>query len=135
MADVETHAATEKTTETNPGHAAFLDDIGKLTMGSMDDRGDAYARIMNNEERVLKAVDRAVNTARERVVEDQLFTRLTLHEIALNTMRRLTVIMQDLLAVRRVKDIAPALTKGDRKIYVGIILILLAFVVFFVFSI
>jgi hypothetical protein len=105
--------------------------IQRLTEGEPDARADAYADLMRREERVLRTVDRVVNASRQKVVEDAMVINRPLNELAKDAMRSLHLVIHDLLHVRKPADVLPALTHGPRKIYVGALLIALAFVVFF----
>ena len=117
-----------------PEHDAAIASIGRLTEGSADDRGDAYAELMKKEDRVLRTVNRVVNAARERVATDELITSRTLANIAMDMMRTFHLIMHDLLHARTPLALFKAVSDGPRKIYIGLLLIGIAFVVFFIES-
>ncbi len=115
-------------------HDDFIKQVAQLTEGSIDDRGDALSVLMRKEARVLDTVDRVVNTTRSSIVESQLFVHLTLTDIAKNSMHTMRDIMFDITHVKRPSDIITIFTKDARKIYVGILLIAIAFLMFFVTS-
>lgn len=115
-------------------HDAAMQAIGRLTDGDADARADAYAELMRQEERVLRTVNRVVNSARGKTVDGGLFTNLSLNDLGMQTMRTLHVVMHDLMHARKPDQVLRAFVDGDRKIYVGLICIALAFVLFFVSS-
>lgn len=117
---------------TNKEYQAVLDDVSRLDVGSKDDRGDAYQRLLNKEERVLRTVDRIVNQTRENIVEEQAFLHMSLTDIAIRCLRTLQTVIDELLHMRSPYDIVHILWDGDRKIFLGIILVLLSFLIFFV---
>lgn len=114
-----------------PEYEAVFDDIDRLTVGSSDVRADAYAKLVKREARVLRTVDRVVNSARHKTIDDESFVHLSLSEIAMRTLRKLQLIIDDLLHIKRPHDVVDVLWKGDRKIYVGLLLMLTSFLVFF----
>lgn len=109
----------------------FFDTIPKLSSGDVDSRGDAYADLMRREQRVLDVVDRVVNDARGRITRERLFTNLTLTEVLLGSLRTVQHVIHDLTHVRKLMDVQHALWDGDRKIYVGLLLVAAALVIFF----
>jgi hypothetical protein len=113
-------------------HDHVIGSIVQLTEGSLDERGDALSMLMQKEARVLDTVDRVVNTARSSVVDARLFTHLTLADVARNSMRTLRDIMFDITHIGRLTDIPGIFAKQDRKIYVGLFIISIAFFMFFV---
>jgi hypothetical protein len=117
---------------TNKEYHAVLDDVSRLDLGSNDDRGDAYQRLLNKEERVLRTVDRIVNKTRENIVEEQALLHMSLTDIAIRCLRTLQIVIDELLHMRSPYDIVRILWDGDRKIFLGILLVLLSFLIFFV---
>jgi hypothetical protein len=112
-------------------HDDAIDNISDLTTGSVDDRADAYTKLLKKEARVLKTVDRVVNQARTDVVRGDTFLNLSITDIGLRTMRVMQLILDDMLHVRSLDDAMRVLWDGERKIYVGIVVISIAFVMFF----
>lgn len=115
-------------------HDDVLQSIAQLTEGSLDERGDALSLLMQKEARILDTVDRVANTARSSVVDARLFTQLPLADVAKNSMRTLRDIMFDITHIGRWTDLPSIFAKQDRKIYVGIFIIAIAFFMFFVSS-
>lgn len=114
-----------------PEHDGIFDDIDHLTVGSADMRGDAYAKLMKREARVLKTVNRVVNEARKQSTVEEAFLNMSLQQISVEAMRKLHLIMDDLMHIRELKEVVKIFWHGDRKIYTGILLILSSFVLFF----
>lgn len=87
---------------------------------------EVYGNLMNTEERVLDTVDRVVNDARLQRVTRASFLNMSLLEIAGRTADVLRAVYLDLFAVRSVHDFVKAFTKKDRRIYLGLVLIVIA---------
>ena len=127
-------AAASFTTNDNnatPEHEAIFDDIQSLTTGTSDERADAYTKLVKKEARVLKTVDRVVNKARAHAVDERTFLNLSLTDVTINTMQQLQLMFDDALRVRAPADFKRVLWDGDRKIYVGLVLVLASFLLFF----
>lgn len=112
-------------------HEEVLRGISLLTEGSADERADVLASLVRKEERVLQTVDRVVNAARHRAVEATLFTNLSLTDLGRRWMHVLQLVMADLMRVRKPMDVVHALTDGERKVYVGLLMVAIAFVAAF----
>ena len=121
----------ESVATANTDYQALLDEVPRLDTGSLDQRADAYHRLMQKETRVLETVDRVVNQMRHDVVEKSTFLNMSLTEIFVRTMHVLQNVLDELLHIRKPMDIVYVLWDGDRKIYMGILLIAIAFAVFF----
>lgn len=115
-------------------HSDVLKQVARLTEGSVDERGDALSALMHKEARVLDTVDRVINTTRSNIVDSKLFTHLTLTEIAGNAMRTLRAIMFDVTHLRRPYDLVTIFMADDRKIYVGLFIVAIAWMIFFASS-
>lgn len=94
--------------------------------------GEAYQQLLAKEQRVLDTVDRVVNDARRVEISSTSFTSIPLHEAAMRTMAALRGLMDDLLASRSAADVAAALAKEDRRIYLGVCLLAIGFLLAFV---
>jgi hypothetical protein len=89
---------------------------------------DVYHRLLQKEERVLDTIDRVINDSVMTEVDSMAFVNLPLHVIILRTVDRLTSVLQDLLRSRSVGDFKLAVSKEDRLMYIGIVIIVIAIV-------
>ena len=94
--------------------------------------GEVYQQLMAKEQRVLDTVDRVVNDSKR--VERQATTLMTmpLHELTMRMMAAVRGLMDDLLASRSAAEVGAALAKEDRRIYLGVCLLALGFLLAFV---
>ena len=119
----------EKAAGTEQG--AVFGDIDALTQGTPDARGDAYQRLMQRETRVLRTVDRVVNAARASSVERESFYNLSLREVAHRFVKSMHGILDDVMAVRHARDVPAVFLSGDRKIYSGLLLVLVSLALYY----
>ena len=120
-------------------HRALLDAVhgtGAFAGGGNPDAPDPYQHLMSREKRVLETVDRVVNDARRAELasgEDfRTFTQLPLHVIGMRALSSLRALLDDLVMARTPQAVYAALMQDDRKIYLGVCAILLAFCLTFI---
>jgi len=89
---------------------------------------EVYSNLMNVEQRVLDTVDRVVNDARLQEIERNSFLNMSLLEIAGKTAQVLRDTYLDMYRVRSVRDFVRAFTKRSRRIYLGIVLVLISII-------
>ena len=87
---------------------------------------------MMRERRVLDTVDRVVNDAARTDGDTRAFLQLSLHEVGIRAIRVMRGLMDDLLESRSLDDVYRALMRPGRKVYIGLVLIVLALCVYFV---
>jgi hypothetical protein len=91
-----------------------------------------YQHLMSREKRVLDTVDRLVNDSWRKDADSRSFLQLPLHEIGVRVMSTTTSLLDDLVAARSAQQVFAAFATGDRKIYVGVLLVALALALFFI---
>jgi hypothetical protein len=118
----------------DPQYRAFMDIIAPREPSDTRSgaQPEAYQALMATERRVLDTVDRVVNDARWVDTRDAQFVNLPLSVIGTRAMAAGKAIVTDLVAARTPTQAAAALLHGDRKIYVGLALVALALILFFV---
>ena len=94
--------------------------------------GDVYTELIKKEDKVLDVLNRMTEFEVKNKKHDTLFYNATIYEaIAMfaNTWKNIFV---ELFVEKRFRDVDHILLDGDRKIYFGIMMILIAFSLFFV---
>lgn len=92
---------------------------------------DVYQQLMGKEKRVLDVVDRLVNLAQTKTVESSLFVNLSIKDVWRRTMHVMQDIMQESTRVKTPMQLLHVFLANDRKIYVGIVIIMVTLLVFF----
>lgn len=92
--------------------------------------GDVYQHLLGKERRVLDTVDRVVNDARLFDAErtSSIF-KLPLHVICMRLIATIRMIMDDILEARSPTDVVKAFFEEERKMYVGMLIVLAALLV------
>lgn len=121
--------AAHKTRESRE-YQALLDAIHGR--GDFRDPGDVYQSLMSKERRVLDTVDRVVNDAARVDADSRAFMQLPLHVVGIRAIAACRGVFIDLMEARRPADVARAIMKEDRKVYIGVLLIIMAFTVAFI---
>lgn len=101
------------------------------------DKSDAesmYPDLMKKETKVLDTVNHVVNHYKDTNSQNSMFMHKSMYEIYNLFFLEWPVIMSELLKVKSVDDVIDVLTKNDRLIYIGILLVLASFILFFVNS-
>lgn len=96
------------------------------------DPSDVYQDLLARERRVLDTIDRVVNDASRNDGDNRGFLQLPLHEIGIRGIRVMRGLMDDLVESRSFSDVCKAIMRPGRKVYIGVILLLLALCVYFV---
>jgi len=91
---------------------------------------ERYGALMQKEQRVLDTVDRVVNDARVQEVRADDFFRLSLTQIGLNLAKAVHQTYLELMQVRRPSQVLPVLARPERRIYMGLLLMGVAFFLF-----
>jgi hypothetical protein len=115
----------------NPGKEYA--NIIKLVNESDINKEDMYEKLMKKEEKVLDIISRVEEQSRNKKVESNLFYNTPILDIANNLITTWKVIIREATH----EDQAAATPKailwdGERKIYVGISIVLIALVFFFI---
>lgn len=105
-------------------------------MDIVEGRGDhkndgTYGRLMDKERRVLDTVDRVVNDARLQKIASKSILNMPVVDIVGRAGTSVSAIYQDILRIREPHDVITAFTKDDRRLYVGIIIVVISVIVLF----
>jgi hypothetical protein len=95
-------------------------------------QGDVYNELMKKEERVLDVVARAANQNKLTTLKDTLFYNQSLVEIAIMFMNTWKNIFRELAVEHKYSDLADILWDGDRKIYTGMMFVVISLIFFFI---
>jgi hypothetical protein len=98
------------------------------------DNHEIYEELMKKEEKVLDTVNRVVNFSNEKEVKSHEFTSMSIDQIVHKFYWNMNKIFSDISSkkVSTIQDVGDILLKDDRKIYLGILLVLICIFLFFV---
>ena len=113
--------------ETNLEYAKLV----KLLNGS--DMSSAYTDLMQKEERVLDTINRVVNYSNEKQVKATEFMNMSLDGVLHAFFWNMRLLFGEILAAKNAQQLLKSLTKEDRAIYIGMLLVFVALFLFFVF--
>lgn len=88
--------------------------------------GDLYQSLMGREQSVLSTIDRVATQRRADGLKGQEFVHLPLAVIWHRMSAALVAIFQDLLKARTYHDGVRAFAKSDRRLYVGLLTVVVA---------
>jgi hypothetical protein len=94
----------------------------------------AYTDLMNKENKVLDTVNGVINHYKDKKVEEKQFIHMSLYEIYNLFFLEMPEIMKELEKSQNVEDVMKILFLGKRVIYIGIMLVLISIILFFVNS-
>lgn len=87
---------------------------------------EVYQSLLNRERRALDTVDRVVNDARKTALASSQLVDLPIRALAHRAMTTGKSIMDDLMDANDASDVQHALVSGDRKVFLGGALIVIA---------
>lgn len=87
---------------------------------------EVYGNLMNVEGRVLDTVDRVVNDARLQSIENSSFLNMSLMQIAGKTSQVMRDIYVDMYRVNSFSGFLHALTKNNRRLYLGLVIVIIS---------
>jgi|LauGreSuBDMM15SN_2_FD.fasta_scaffold00146_9 hypothetical protein len=96
--------------------------------------GDVYQQLMSKEQARIDLVNRMVEQNENKIWEDTIFYNRSILTIALDFAGAWKAIFNDIYVERRFNEWQSVFYDGDRKIYVGMMIVLVALVLFFVSS-
>jgi hypothetical protein len=112
-------------------HGEVLELVGRMDRGSLDERGDVWRELVQKEERVLKTVDRVVNTARDEAIRSSSLLHTPMADAYKMLMLELPLMLREALEARDGPALYAALLDKRRKVYCGVLLILAAALMMF----
>jgi len=105
---------------------------GKGREAAWTDEGNVYSDLMRKEERVLDTVDRVVNDSRLQDVRRHAISDMSVMQIISKTADVVHDVYIEVFSVRDLDDLRALVTKKDRLIYIGIVVVLVGLFVGFV---
>lgn len=123
MTDVNATNAILSADRYDPPKAREYKHLMSIIDGSARNGDEVYNNLMNTESRVLDTVDRVVNDSRLQQVQRNNFLNMSLLEIAGTTAQVMRDTYLDLVKVRSARDFVKAFTKRNRRIYLGLVLV------------
>ena len=95
---------------------------------------DIYEEVMKKEKNVLSTIDHVVNHIKEENVKSDQFINLSISHIIEKFLLLIPEMIKELSNVRSLQDIIKVISKEDRIIYIGILLIIIGLFIFLVES-
>lgn len=93
---------------------------------------ETYKELINKEDKVLDTVNAVVNHYKDKKAERKMFLHMSLNEIYKMFFLEWPGLWMDLTRVKTTKDVADAFLKNNRVIYLGIVCVVVALILFFV---
>lgn len=87
---------------------------------------EVYQSLIDRERRALDTVDRVVNDARKTALASTQLVDMPMRSLALRAMSTGRSIMDDLVLANSATEVTDALVTGDRKVFLGAALIVIA---------
>jgi hypothetical protein len=99
-----------------------------------DDVESSYEDLMKHETKTLDTVNNVIKYYRDAKLEDSQLVNQSLHTIFMRFFDVWNDILEDLINVKRPSDFTNAFIKGDRIIFIGVTLVLIALFLIFIQS-
>lgn len=93
---------------------------------------DTYKDLMKKEDKVLDTVNNVVNHYKDERYKEKSFVHMSLNEIYKVLFIEYHEFVKDITNIKDVNSLTFIVLKGSRPIYIGIVLILIAFLLFFI---
>ena len=100
-----------------------------LDKGELD---ETYKELMKKEDKVLDTVNSVVNHYKDKKHEKKQFVHMSIYEIYNLFFLEWPLFLMDLYKVKGVDDFISVISKGNRLIYIGVLLVLISFILFFI---
>lgn len=105
-----------------------------LSLLKKSDPKEIYEELMKKEEKVLDTVNRVVNYSNEKELKETEFLNKTVAQHIYGLFWAMKGIISELYHIKTIQDVKKTLMRDDRIIYVGIMLLCIAFFLFFVIN-
>jgi hypothetical protein len=99
-----------------------------------DDVDNSYQDLMKNEAKTLDTVNNVIKYYRDEELADSQLINQSLHTIFMRFFDVWNELLEDLMKVKKPSDFTQAFIKGDRIIFMGITLVLIAIFLIFIQS-
>lgn len=94
-----------------------------------DNVENSYEELMKKEGKTLDTINNVVRYYKDLELADGQLINQSIHTIFMRFFDVWNNILEDIVKIRSIKDIKEVFTKGDRIIFIGITLILVAFII------
>ena len=91
-----------------------------------------YEELMTKEENVLRTIDRVINYSNEQELKHKEFTNQSIVDIIHNLFWNMQLMWSELYDVKTYQDFTKVMFKDDRKIYIGILMLVICVMLFFI---
>lgn len=108
------------------GSANLVSTDGMGLQSGQSGPSDVYQSLLRQERRALDTVDRVVNDARKTALASTQLVDLPIRDLAFKAMHTGKSIMDDLVNANSASDVRVALVSGERKIFLGAALVVIA---------
>ena len=93
---------------------------------------ETYKELMKKEDKVLDTVNSVVNHYQEKKTSKKQFINMSIYEIYNLFFLEWPLFIMDLYKVKTFDGFVKAVSKGNRLIYIGVLLVLISFILFFI---
>jgi hypothetical protein len=105
-----------------------------LNLLNKSDPKDVYEELIKKEDKILDTINRVVNYSNEKELKDSEFMNKTITQHIYGLFWTIKGIMGEFYRIKTFQDAKQIFTKDDRIIYIGILLLCIAFFLFFVIN-
>jgi uncharacterized BrkB/YihY/UPF0761 family membrane protein len=102
-----------------------------LRLLNSSDKAAVYDELITKEKHVLDTINRVVNHEQRKKMKTKTITDMSLTSIAIAFHKHIVDFLNEIWQVKSLKQLQDCLSKDERKIFVGIFLILVALLYFF----
>lgn len=106
-------------------YKSLMDTLGRT------DRDTVYEDLMKKETDVLTNVNAVVKDYRDHQHDNKQFINMSINDIIHKFFTEIPLVMIEVHKAKSPQDYAAILYKGDRLVYLGILLVIIAFCIFF----
>lgn len=97
-----------------------------------DDMTNKYENLMKKENKVLDTINHVVKNIRSKDEKNKQLINMSLYQIYNNMFLEIPKIIDELYKFNNLNDIINILTKNNRLIYLGILLVIISIFLFFI---
>lgn len=99
-----------------------------------DDVDNSYQDLMKNEAKTLDTINNVIKYYRDEELVDSQLINQSIHTIFMRFFDVWNDVLEDLMKIKQPSDFTQAFIKGDRIIFIGITLVLIAIFLIFIQS-
>ena len=96
------------------------------------DNGNAYQDLMIKEKDTLDKANNVIKYYNDRDYEKKQFINMSFYDTLMKTMDVFNDITSDIIKVQSITDFKDVMTKKDRLIYIGVLIVILSLFIFFI---